>query len=114
MICRKKPSHNKIVSKAVRTSQIHSQKKDSTSLQKLAKIQPFHLILPTIKPDSIRFKEICLEKVVNLFNRFRFTPSKHLSVIETCRFFFTKHFNFQKTFHLTKTKKLKFLKINRK
>lgn len=68
--------------------------------------------MPIIKPDLTNFKKICLEKVVNLFNRFLFTPSKHLLVKETCEFLLIRHFNFTKAFHRTKVKKLKFLEMD--
>jgi hypothetical protein len=67
-----------------------------------------------MEPDLINFKKICLEKVVSLFNRFLFTPSKHLFVRETFEFFWIKRFKFKKAFHRTKVKKLKFFKIDLK
>ena len=68
--------------------------------------------IPVIEPDLISFKNICLEKVVNLLNRFLFIPCKHLFVIEIFELFLVKNLNFKNAFHLTKVKKLKFLKID--
>lgn len=67
--------------------------------------------MPAMKPDLIDFKNIYLEKVVNLFSRFLFILFKHLLIIETFELFCVKNFSFRKAFHLIKVKKLKFLKI---
>ena len=69
--------------------------------------------IPAIEPDRISFKKMCLEKVVNLLNRFLFTVHKHLFVIEIFELSFVVDFNFKKAFHLIKIKKLKFIKITR-
>jgi len=62
--------------------------------------------IPVIEPDLISFKNICLEKVVNLLNRFLCIPFKHLFVIETFELFFVKNLNFKNAFYFINLKKI--------
>ena len=58
--------------------------------------------MPEILPDLINFRNIYLEKVVNLLNLFLFTLYKHLFDIEILELFEVSDLNFKKAFQISK------------